>query len=116
MVSMNTSEKIPVTISVTTPSGAPGQFQGQPVWAGSDDTIIRVVPAADGLSADILSVAEGTGARVTVSIDADLGDGVTTVTGTSENIDVTKDPNATASNIAFTFGAPVPKNPTPPGP
>jgi hypothetical protein len=116
MATMNTSEKIPVTITVTTPSGAPAQFQGQPNWATSDATIITVVPAADGMSADVISVAEGSGARVTVSIDADLGDGVTTVTGVSEDIAVTQDPNSVASTINFAFGAPVPKNPTPPGP
>lgn len=111
MATMNTSQKIPVTITITTPSGAQGQVQSQPVWASSDETIITVVAAADGMSAEINSVAPGTGARVTVSADADLGQGVATITGVSEDIDVTQDPASQASTINFTLGAPVPKNP-----
>jgi hypothetical protein len=55
-------------------------FDGVPVWAGSDDTVATVTPAADGMSAVVHAVIPGS-MKVTVSGDADLGEGVQPVAG-----------------------------------
>lgn len=60
--------------------GAPAQVQpGSVVWTGPN--FIALTPSADGLSCLIVAQGIGTG-QVTASADADLGDGVTTISGT----------------------------------
>jgi len=86
----------------------PAQVQGPVVWATSDATVLSFENAADGLSGSISTVAAGS-ARITFSADADLGAGVTTITGETEMINVTTDPNLQASTFTVTLGAPAAK-------
>jgi hypothetical protein len=58
----------------------PALLDGAPVWASSDETVVVVVASSDGLSAVASGVSPGT-ARVVVTADADLGSGVTPLTG-----------------------------------
>jgi hypothetical protein len=95
-----------VALTITDDRGRPAAVDGEPVWASSDETVLSVVVAAGGMSADILSVAPGT-ARVTVSADADLGAGVQTITGVTEDINVTN--GSVASVMTLTLGTPVDK-------
>lgn len=123
---MNTSERISVTLEFFLRDGTtPATVQdGSIVWASSDETVVRAVPdAADAKTGFLESVAESTTpARVTFTADADMGAGVVTITGVTEDIDVTQDPATIANTIRITLGAPVPKvaapptPPTPPGP
>lgn len=109
MADINTDQNFPtVTVTFTTASGAPAAVDGVPVWASSDETILTATPAADGMSALVSTVAVGT-ARVSVTADADLGAGVVTITGVSEDVNVTPGPLSQASVMTFSFGAPVPK-------
>ena len=64
------------------PAGArgPAKVEGTPVWASSDATVVTVVPASDGLSAMAFGVSAGV-ARVVVTAKADLGSGLTPLTG-----------------------------------
>lgn len=62
--------------------GNPAPVQGVPVWATSDATILSVTPEADGLSATIVANGPLGTAQVSVTADADLGDGVKPVVGT----------------------------------
>lgn len=87
-----------VTLSITDSRGRAAAVEGAPVWASSDETVLTVAAAADGMSASIETVAPGT-ARVTVSADADLGAGVT------EEIEVTLAPAGAASVITLTLPA-----------
>jgi hypothetical protein len=96
------------TVSFTNKRGQPAPVQGVPVWASSDSTVLAVTPAADGLSAKIDTVAAGT-ARVTVTADADLGPGVTTITGVSEDVNVTIGPGSQASVVTLNLGTPTDK-------
>jgi hypothetical protein len=57
------------------------------------------------MSAVITTVAPGT-ARVTVTADADLGAGTTTLTGVTEDLVVTLGPSSQASVMTLTLGAP----------
>jgi len=110
MADINTSQQFNVTLAITNANGDPAPVDGIPVWASSDETVMQVVAAADGMSAIAPAIAPGT-ARITVTADADVGSGTTTITGVSEDINVTIDPNQQASIMTLTLGAPVPKAP-----
>ena len=60
--------------------GKPAPVDGMPVWASSNEAVASVVPSPDGLTATV--VAQGVGDyTISVAGDADLGAGVTTITG-----------------------------------
>jgi hypothetical protein len=61
-----------VVVNFTKADGTPGIVEGSPVWETSDETILVVAPAPDGLSADVLWAGAGE-AIVTVRADGDLG-------------------------------------------
>ena len=108
MANANTSQMFNATLVILDATGAPAKVDGIPVWASSDATVVSVTASADGMSATVPCIAPGT-ARITVTTDADLGAGVSTITGVSEDIVVTLDPAHIASVITLTLGAPVPK-------
>jgi len=105
---INTDQFIPATLLITTAAGLPAAVEGAPIWASSDETVLSVVPSEDGMTAAINSVAPGT-ARITVSADADLGQGVMEITGVSEDINVTLGPSQFASVMTLNLGTPAPK-------
>src|SRR5258706_5801716 len=103
MASITTDQQyLGVTLTITNKKGQPAPVDGAPVWASSDATVLTVTEAADGMSGDIVTVAPGV-ARVTVSADADLGSGVTTITGVTEDITVTLGTSAQASVITLSL-------------
>lgn len=109
MVDVTSDQKFDnVALSITNSHGNPAPVDGVPVWASSDETVLSVVPAADGMSAVVDTVAPGT-ARVSVTADADLGAGTKTITGVSEDVNVTLGTSSLASVMTFSFGAPVDK-------
>ena len=55
--------------------GNPAKVDGVPAWSSSDDAVIAVAQAADGMSAVITPMGLGT-AQVRIEADADLGSGV----------------------------------------
>ena len=57
----------------------PALVEGAPVWSSSDESILTVVAAADGLSAVVTPVGPLGTAQVKIEADADLGAGVTPV-------------------------------------
>lgn len=92
----------------------PAQVDGVPVWASSDETVVKVTAAADGMSAVISSVAPSpvdpasgnpVPNRITVTADADKGTGVTPIVGVTDDIIVTLDPRDQASVMTLTLGA-----------
>lgn len=66
--------------------GQPATVDGVPVWAVSDATILSVQPAADGKSATIVANGPLGLSQVSITGDADLGEGMKPVVGT---LDVT---------------------------
>lgn len=94
-------QQVDLSIQPVDKKGKPAQLDGIPVWASSDETVITVTPSADGLSAVAVGVAPGQ-ARVVVTADADLGAGVTDITGTLEFNVVA----GSAATINITAGAP----------
>jgi hypothetical protein len=51
MDGMTATQQRTYTIAPKDSKGRPAALDGIPVWAGSDETVITVEPAADGLSA-----------------------------------------------------------------
>lgn len=64
-------------------AGNPAVVDGVPVWASSDDAVLAVQAADDGMSATAAAVSVGT-AQLSVTADADLGGGVRQVIGLLE--------------------------------
>lgn len=106
---ITTDQNFPnVVLDIRDPKGRPAKVDGIPVWASSDETVASVTPASDGMSAIVDTVGPGV-ARVSVTADADLGAGVSTITGVSEDINVTIGPNSTASIMTLDLGTPADK-------
>jgi hypothetical protein len=97
-------QKVNVTLKPVTDTGKPAKLDGAPAWSvvSGDAT---VVPAADGLSADLVS-SDTPGVSVfLVDGDADLGSGVEDIQETI-TLHVA---GANAKNLGISFGSPVPK-------
>lgn len=97
--SMTTSQQFSITPQFKTKSGKAATVDGVPTYGSSDESVAKVVPAADGLTA--LVVAQGVGSySISVSADADLGAGTRTING-SDTGDVT---SAEADTVGFSVG------------
>lgn len=101
-LAITNEEKINVTLNPVTANGNPATVDGAPVWSVEGDATLEV--AADGLSAYLISGAAGA-STVTVTADADLGEGVVTL---SDVIALNVIP-AGAAALGFTAGAAEPK-------
>jgi hypothetical protein len=103
-VTITNEQKIKVTLSPVTATGKPAQLDGAPVWSvvSGDST---VVPAADGLSADLISSDMPGDTVFLVDGDADLGSGVEDIQDTiTLHVE-----GAHAQNLGLIFGTPEPK-------
>jgi len=74
-------QQVTLSVGFKTAAGNPAKVDGLPIWASSDESIVSLVVAADGLSAVAVSGALGS-AQISVQADADLGEGVRTITST----------------------------------
>ncbi len=105
-ITLTNQQKVTVTLTPVTDTGAPAKLDGIPEWSvvsgGS-----TVVPAADGLSAEIISSDDPGDTAYLVKADADLGAGVVEISDTIGLIVL----GAMATNLGLTVGTPVPKNP-----
>lgn len=81
---MTNSQQVTLTLAPKDRRGRDAPVDGTPVWASSDETLITVEPAADGMSAVVKAVGPTGGGRVTAVADADLGEGTTPITGVAE--------------------------------
>jgi len=96
---MTVTQQYLISIQPVDGKGKPAPIDGPAVFASSDESIVKVVAQADGLSA--LVVAQGVGDySISASADADLGAGVETITA-SDTGTVTQ---GRAKSIAFTTG------------
>lgn len=68
-------QEVVLSINPLDEEKAPAQLDGPPTWASSDDTIITVTPATDGLSATATTVGPIGTATVTVTGQGDLTGG-----------------------------------------
>lgn len=75
-------QKCTISVAFTDAAGNPATVDGTPTWTSSDPSIILVTPADDGMSAVATTVGPLGTSQVAVTADADLGAGITPVTGT----------------------------------
>jgi hypothetical protein len=75
------NKSVTATVSYTDVRGNPAVVQGAPVWASDNAAVATVTAAADGMSAVIAAVGPLGSAQISVTADADLGEGVTEVIG-----------------------------------
>jgi hypothetical protein len=102
---LTVAQKVTAFPVITDVYGNPARVDGVPTWAVSDETILELLPAADGLSCVILPRGPLGLAQVSVQADADLGAGVRPIAATAD-VEVL---SAEAVAIGLTFGTPEPK-------
>lgn len=98
-IKLTTEQQVRVTLNPVTPKGKPVPVDGVPTWAivAGDATLD---PAPDGLSCMIVSPDNAGQSQVLVSADADLGEGVNTITDTISVL--ASDPQA--ASLGLTVG------------
>lgn len=102
---INTDQYLPnITVAITDIQGRPAAVDGAPVLASSDANVLQVAPSADGMTAVGTPVGPGT-ARVVVTADGDLTDGIRQIVGQSEDIVVTLGPSRQAAAVIIDLGA-----------
>ncbi len=106
MLLLKDDQKCRLSVSPVDKKGKPAKVEGAPAWSSSDETVATVVPAADGMSADVVAGNPGI-CQINVSADADLGEGVKTISGT---LDVTIEAGE-AVGLAISTGTPEPQEP-----
>lgn len=95
---MTTTQQFHIANPFLDRRGRPAPVDGVPVWASSNEAVATVVPETNN---GALVVAQGVGDyTISVSGDADLGEGVTTLTG-SDSGSVTQ---GTATSVGLIAG------------
>lgn len=102
-LSLTNEQQVKVHITPVTASGKPAKLDGAPTWEVTSGPG-KVVPADDGLSADLITDNEDLSDTVyQVNADADLGEGVETVSDTI----LLHTKHANASSLGLTADDPV---------
>lgn len=104
MLVLPIDHKVPASIQPVDAAGNPAAVDGVPVWTSSAPTIVTVIAAVDGMSAEIVPAGLLGTAQVNVQADADLGSGVTAITGILDVQSVA----GTAVGLQIQTGAPIP--------
>lgn len=85
MFQIPNDKNLQVSIKPVDAYGVPAKVDGIPVWAVADPATAEIQVADDGMSALLVpSVPLLDGGQLSVTADADLGDGIKTLTGTLE--------------------------------
>jgi hypothetical protein len=75
------NQKVTLTTEFINAEGNLARVDGSPEWDTSNEDLFKLTPASDGNSCEVEALGPlGTG-QVSVTADADLGDGVRTVSG-----------------------------------
>lgn len=103
-IKITNEQKVNVALKPVTDAGKPAKLDGAPVWTvvAGDST---VVPAADGLSADLISSDTPGDTTFLIDADADLGEGREDL---QETITLTVS-GANARNLGIVVGTPTTK-------
>lgn len=100
-IALNNEQKVKITLAPKTAKGKPVEVDNPPAWSVvSGDATVE--PEADGLSAFVISGESPGMSQVLIEADADLGEGVETI---SETLQVTVN-GALAQNLGVTVGTP----------
>jgi len=101
-VTINDLQKVRIDIAVTDAEGNPAAIEGSPQWAIDNVEVATLELAEGGLSAEVISTGALGQATLTVSADADLGEGIKTIQG-DLLIDVVA---SEATGVTLTAGEP----------
>lgn len=104
-LTITNEQKIPVELKPITATGKPAKLDGTPQWSVISGNS-TVEPAADGLSAFLVSSDDPGDTEIMVKADADLGSGVEEI---SDIIRLTV-AGARAANLGLVAGTPVAKS------
>lgn len=104
-LNITNEQQVTVHLAPKTPKGKPATLDGVPTWVVQPGGNVTLEVADDGLSCTIVSADEPGTSEVLVSADADLGEGVETI---SDLIQVAVG-GAKASSLGLTADAPVDK-------
>ncbi len=97
------AQKVALAIQPKDASGEPATLDGAPTWLSSDETVVSVVAAPDGMTAEATTTGVLGAATVTVTGQGDLtGGGSDTI---SETIDITVEAGV-ASALNLSAGVP----------
>lgn len=81
LITITNEEKVQVTLSPATAAGNPAMLDGAPTWTVTEgDATLEV--DSDGMSAFLVSGAPDVNSKITITADADLGEGVVTLEDT----------------------------------
>lgn len=84
LITLTDEQKVTLTLNPrtagtsTNPNGNPAQVDGVPQWSVTEGDV-TLEAAEDGMSATVFSGAANVNSKVSVSADADLGEGVSTI-------------------------------------
>lgn len=81
MLVLTDSQKCALSITPKTAAGNPALVDGVPEWSVSNPDILTLEVAEGGLSAVVLANGPVGESQVSVTADADLGEGVAAITG-----------------------------------
>lgn len=102
LITITNEEKVQVTLNPVTPAGNPANLDGTPTWAVTEgDATLDV--AEDGLSAFLISGEANTNSKIEITADADLGEGMVTITDMIDLVVV----QASASALGAIIGTPI---------
>lgn len=104
-IKLTNEQKVTVSLTPVTATGKPATLDGKPTWKVDGDGKSSVSASEDGLSAVIVSADTPGDTLIVVSADADLGEGVETIT---DAIRVTVE-GARAQSLGLSVGTPEPK-------
>jgi hypothetical protein len=80
-VKIKDNQEFDVAVAFQDSVGNPATVEGAPTWTSDNETVLTLTPSADGLSAVVSAAGPVGTAQISVSADADLGAGTTTITG-----------------------------------
>jgi hypothetical protein len=104
MLALQNDQQVTASIQPVDAKGNPAKVDGAPEWSSSSEGVAVVKAAPDGLSATVAGIDIGT-CQINVKADADLGEGVTALTGTLD-VEVLA---GSAVALSITTGTPEPK-------
>lgn len=81
VLKLTDSQQCKLAIKPTDKAGNVAPIDGAPDWRSSNSEVVTVTPSADGLSADVVTTGALGTATVSVSADADLGEGTKQISG-----------------------------------
>lgn len=92
------------------------KIDGVPVWSSSDDAIVTVTPAADGMSALVVAVGPVGTAQVSVRADADMTEGSKEIVGMLDLEILASEATVVALSAASAVPKPTAETPVEPTP